>query len=174
MKTDAIKTSSHSDHDVSKVHGESASHHSVPATKARSQQKPARHGQHPVERKNDHHNGEHHDEQVHAASHNANGADAGHHDHGEQDHGHGHDEHEEVADEGEPRGRKPRAKRLNLVLSEHVYQEVQESAKRRGTTVTSVLKRGLALGHLADREHAKGGKLAVIDADGVIHYILSS
>jgi hypothetical protein len=83
------------------------------------------------------------------------------------------DQHEESDDAGPGRRRRQvPTKRLNLVLTEKLYNEVADLAERQGKSVTEVLRIGLGLAHLAATQHSIGGRLAIVDQDGTMHYVL--
>jgi len=78
-----------------------------------------------------------------------------------------------------PEGMKPQERplrtamrRLNLNLTESLYEEISQLAVAEGRTMTEVVRIGLGLARLAIDEQQKGGQLAVIDAGGTLHRII--
>ena len=74
----------------------------------------------------------------------------------------------------EPQGRPRRTamRRLNLNLTESLYEEISQLADSEGRTMTEVVRIGLGLARLAIDEQQKGGQLAVVDAAGQLHRII--
>ena len=63
-------------------------------------------------------------------------------------------------------------RRLNLNLTESLYEEISQLADSEGRTMTEVVRIGLGLARLAIDEQQKGGQLAVVDAAGQLHRII--
>jgi hypothetical protein len=63
---------------------------------------------------------------------------------------------------------KPADKRLNLVLSASVYDDLTGLAKERRTTMTEIVRLGLGLVKVAINEMNRGHKLVVTTANGQV------
>jgi hypothetical protein len=59
-------------------------------------------------------------------------------------------------------------KRLSLILSSSVYEDLSAVAKKRQTTVTEMVRLGLGLAKIAINEAEKGNKLIVANPDGQV------
>ena len=70
------------------------------------------------------------------------------------------------------RPRRTAMRRLNLNLTESLYEEISQLADSEGRTMTEVVRIGLGLARLAIDEQRKGGQLAVVDAAGQLHRII--
>jgi len=69
-------------------------------------------------------------------------------------------------------GSKKKRKRLNLDLTESDFELLQKLADESGSTMTDILRKGLAVYGVAQEERHKGRQLAISKDDRVIKEIL--
>jgi Ribbon-helix-helix protein, copG family len=65
----------------------------------------------------------------------------------------------------------PVTRRVNVNFSEPVYRLLEELARRRGTTMTEILRHAIALEGWVEEERASGGRF-LIERDGQIRELV--
>jgi len=91
---------------------------------------------------------------------------------------HSHSPHQQTSTHNETHKirRRPRAAmhRLNVHIPEILFRDLERLSEEEGRTMTEIIRLGLGLAHLATTEKKKGGTLAIIDHDGVVHKVVLS